>query len=480
MLLSEVLGFWAFACEKTGVSWSLYKDTLLCAAGYGEFPETLKNAQVAVFAKNLDAVLKQVVPFLPAGWRLKQRTFGRSAAPLTFQMNGAVMLEVYLLCGTDSAEDTASFDPIRKIRKKANGSCKLKEAFGGLLGKPVRKLLKPSCRRIAMKAYNRVLPLFAALPQDTAFYSDALCEKSGASHPAEWFASFEMLTCKTAAYPVFSGWREYLTAVYFDYEAGLTDEIGVGLTAEDKLALKAHQENCRKALAFIEEVAKEYNLRYYLLAGSVLGPVRHQGFIPWDDDIDLGIRVEDLAEFERIMTEELPKRLPENFKIVQSGPNNPYPRMFSKLCCDGRCCMDFWPLVPTYEKGFRAKFQWYFAKIITKVHYRKIDYKVTRFVKLVNLMSAFMSDKLVMKLARRNERKYIKRNTPAYINLYSIYKRPKELIKREWLDTKATAMFDGLEIPVVGCTHDYLTHLYGNYMGFPAPWKRASRHVERF
>ena len=480
MLPSEALSFWDFACEKAGITWSLYKDTLLCAVGYRDFPETLKNAQVAVFAKDINTVLQTAAPYLPAGWNIKRRTFGRGTHPLTFTQNGAVVLEVFLLCGTASAEDVTAFAPIRKIRQKANGKCKLMEAFGGLLGKPVRKLFHPFCLRIGMKAYHKILPLFDALPENPAYYSDALCEKGGVAHPAEWFSSFGTLACKTGTYPVFSGCREYLTETYFDYEAGLTDEIGVGLTAEDKAALKAHQQNCRTALAFIQQVAEEYNLRYYLLAGSVLGPVRHQGFIPWDDDIDLGIRIEDLAEFERVMTEELPKRLPENFKIVQSGPNDPYPRMFSKLCCDGRCCMDFWPLVPTYEKGIRAKFQWYFAKIITKVHYKKIGYKVTRFVKLVNLMSLFMSDKFVMKLARRNERKYIKRKTPAYINLYSIYKRPKELIKREWLDTEATAMFDGLEVPVVGCTHDYLTHLYGNYMGFPAPWKRASRHVERF
>lgn len=85
-----------------------------------------------------------------------------------------------------------------------------------------------------------------------------------------------------------------------------------------------------------------------------------------------------------------------------------------------------------------------------------------------------------MALARRNERRYAKKDTPVYINLYSIYRRPKETISRRWLDTKATAVFNGLEVPVVGCTEEYLTHLYGNYMAKPAPWKRASRHSARF
>ena len=92
------------------------------------------------------------------------------------------------------------------------------------------------------------------------------------------------------------------------------------------------------------------------------------------------------------------------------------------------------------------------------------------------MLTAFVG----MALARRNERKYENVKTPAYINLYSIYRRNKETMLRKWLDDPATANFDGLEVPVVGHTKVYLTHLYGNYMGRPVAWKRASRHTARF
>ena len=44
-----------------------------------------------------------------------------------------------------------------------------------------------------------------------------------------------------------------------------------------------------KILLAVDKVCKEHNLRYYIMAGTMLGAVRHKGFIPWDDDLDIGM-----------------------------------------------------------------------------------------------------------------------------------------------------------------------------------------------
>lgn len=42
-----------------------------------------------------------------------------------------------------------------------------------------------------------------------------------------------------------------------------------------------------KLLDYFDQLCREHNLRYYIAYGTLLGAVRHQGFIPWDDDIDV-------------------------------------------------------------------------------------------------------------------------------------------------------------------------------------------------
>jgi len=57
----------------------------------------------------------------------------------------------------------------------------------------------------------------------------------------------------------------------------------------------------------ISEICEKYDLTYYIFWGSLLGTVRHQGFIPWDDDIDIAMLGEDYIRFLEIVEKELPE-----------------------------------------------------------------------------------------------------------------------------------------------------------------------------
>lgn len=65
-------------------------------------------------------------------------------------------------------------------------------------------------------------------------------------------------------------------------------------------------------LAIVKDVVAfcgKHGLAYYMLGGTMLGAVRHHGFIPWDDDIDLGMPRKDYEKFLQIAPHELPERL---------------------------------------------------------------------------------------------------------------------------------------------------------------------------
>ena len=59
-------------------------------------------------------------------------------------------------------------------------------------------------------------------------------------------------------------------------------------------------------LKIIEELCKKHNLRYFSAFGTLLGAVRHKGFIPWDDDIDIMMLRDDYEQFLAVAKEELP------------------------------------------------------------------------------------------------------------------------------------------------------------------------------
>ena len=57
----------------------------------------------------------------------------------------------------------------------------------------------------------------------------------------------------------------------------------------------------------IDRLCKAYNIEYFLIDGTLLGAVRNQGFIPWDDDIDIGMTVDNYKKFRIIASENLGK-----------------------------------------------------------------------------------------------------------------------------------------------------------------------------
>ena len=74
----------------------------------------------------------------------------------------------------------------------------------------------------------------------------------------------------------------------------------------EEYGLKEVHEANLKMLKEIDRICRKYGIRYGLDAGTLIGAVRHQGFIPWDDDADVAFTRENYEKFARVVRKELP------------------------------------------------------------------------------------------------------------------------------------------------------------------------------
>lgn len=77
----------------------------------------------------------------------------------------------------------------------------------------------------------------------------------------------------------------------------------------------------------IKRICEENGIRYWLDGGTLIGAIRHNGFIPWDDDLDLGMLREDYEKFLVIA----PLKLQKEYELLTWENNQKYPHAFAKV-----------------------------------------------------------------------------------------------------------------------------------------------------
>ncbi len=233
---------------------------------------------------------------------------------------------------------------------------------------------------------------------------------------------------------------------------------------------------------------EQNQLQYYLLGGSALGAVRHDGFIPWDDDIDIGMKRDDYEKFLAIADRFNPEYEVINFKktlncdfgltriyIPNTYINNP---SIEKTKLDKRLYLDIFPLdnVPA-DKDELAKYE---KKI---VKFKKIfllfdvrDYGDSKCkLAIKKCISCILKPfrKKVLFSFDKTLKKYWHTQTEYICSLCSQYSFKKQVMLKSVYGTPALRRFEDTELYVPEQTEQYLTTLFGaDYMEVPPVEKR--------
>ena len=244
-------------------------------------------------------------------------------------------------------------------------------------------------------------------------------------------------------------------------------------------------------MEYIHEVCQKIGVKYFLAYGSLIGAVRHKGFIPWDDDMDICMLREDYEKLQDYLI----ANPDERYEVMSYKNNLNYVYPFMKVQDNQTYLLeedvridsnmgiyvDIFP-VDGYEDD--SVFKDKMTRLIKKRQLSCYTFKgITNTKSLLNSLIRYIS---VIIFYFTNTNKYIRgiddlaqsRKVDDYELVdYLIYKdMNKPVWKREWLKQTITGVFEGKEFMIPKNYHEILTSDYGDYTQLPPVELRFSHH----
>ncbi len=214
-------------------------------------------------------------------------------------------------------------------------------------------------------------------------------------------------------------------------------------------------------LRLFDNICKKYNLSYWLDGGTLLGAIRHKGFIPWDDDIDIGMLRDDYNKIADVMEKELPCDLFE----INEGKGF-YRKVIRVIFRNSPIQIDIWP----YDK--------YYTKDLSFFELDKLrDDIFFCYEKFWQDFSALDVEKGTIPFPRREISEYcdkfILKNNKINTDAPLLFRGPEAWLNRrcvyDWGDIMPIKYmsFEDCEFAVPNNSLSFLDKYYGEYMSLP-------------
>lgn len=258
-----------------------------------------------------------------------------------------------------------------------------------------------------------------------------------------------------------------------------------------------------KILSILKEfinICEENNLTYYALGGTLLGAVRHKGFIPWDDDIDLGMPRADYERFKRIANERFNGKyqfLSEDtpgyrkaFSVIRDTSTR-IMMNYSNVEQEESLWIDIFPIDGLPSKGIKKKIH------EKKYLYRRMMVQLSQFNSIVNQNKADRPwhEKLIIKIANhlkienilsfeKQQYKYLKTIkkysvSEGYAGNFTGAYKLRELVPSDYFGKPTKLDFEEIELKCPNKYKDYLKAIYGEDYMTPPPIEQRVPHQYR-
>ncbi len=229
----------------------------------------------------------------------------------------------------------------------------------------------------------------------------------------------------------------------------------------------------------IINICNRHSIKFILVWGTLLGAVRHKGFIPWDDDLDIAMKRDDYERFKQAALQELPEHLFFQDYITDEG----FHGLIAKVR-DSRTC-----IVENGYRNVKNMNHGIFVDIFVGDYYEDcFSSKIKRnIIKLLRYMVGF---KVVPcnKLYRFASHFFIKKQSFDLLHkiLQTLDPHGKKkfylidnqiAIPADNFDDTIEAPYEGLTVNIPRNYHKYLSEKYGDYMQLPPVSDRKGRHM---
>ena len=245
-----------------------------------------------------------------------------------------------------------------------------------------------------------------------------------------------------------------------------------------------------KMLEKIDEICKKNNINYFLIGGTLLGAVRHKGFIPWDDDIDVGMLREDYEKFINVCLKN--GALGKDYYLHCNESDNDYFIPFIKVKKNNTTFaeknieninthkgifLDIFPYdnVPK-PHSFCEKLQAIIVRSTSDAIYLKYKiYKLkTMRRKLFVVVFSLFSVRQLKKINKFFSCIYNKKNTDYIISLAGSSGYEDEILLKRKVFPLKKIEFENKMFYAMNDNDYYLSKLYGNYMKLPPKNERRT------